>query len=66
MTVSVSTQARMIGSHQPEWIDGMPMFWGCSGSDTAVKPRAALRRISCAPSSASARYVMPIGTMRSG
>ena len=44
----------------------MPMRCGCSGSVTAVKPRAALRRISAAPSSASARNVMPIGTMRSG
>ena len=42
------------------------MRCGISGSVTAVKPRAALRRISSAPSSASPRYVMPIGTMRSG
>ena len=45
---------------------GRPMRCGCSGSVTAVKPRSALRRISSAPCSGSARYVMPSGTMRSG
>src|SRR5450631_3448654 len=35
ITVSVSTQASMIGSHQPELSDGRPRLWGCSGKDTA-------------------------------
>ena len=65
ITVSVSAQASMIGVHQSEKIGSIPMRCGISGNVTAVKPRAALRRISRAPSSASARYVMPIGTMRS-
>jgi hypothetical protein len=28
----------MIGSHQPEFREGRPMLWGCSGRDTALKP----------------------------
>ena len=42
ITVSVSAHAAMIGSHQPEKIDGMPMRCGCSGSVTA---REAARRV---------------------
>ena len=66
ITVSVSAHASMIGSHQPEKIDGRSIRWGCSGSVTARNPRAALRRISSAPRSGSPRNVMPIGTKRSG
>ena len=56
MTVSVSTQARMIGS---QWSrshsDGSPMACGRSGSVTDTKPRAALRSISATASTGSAR-----------
>ena len=39
---------------------------GRSGMLTPVNPRAALRRISAAAISGSARYVMPSGMIRSG
>ena len=55
----VSAHAARIGSHQSEKIGSIPMRCGCSGSVTATNPRAALRRISAAPSSASPRNVMP-------
>ena len=42
------------------------MRCGRSGSVTERKPRSAFRRISAAPTSASASQVMPIGMMRSG
>ena len=65
--MSVSTHAWMIGS---QWSrchsDGRPIMCGRSGRVTAVNPRSALRRISAAAGSGSARKVMPIGTMRVG
>ena len=65
--MSVSAHAAMIGS---QWSrshsDGRPMACGRSGNVTERNPRAALRRISSAASAASARYVMPSGTIRSG
>ena len=66
MTVSVSAQARMIGSQYGSAAAGRPCRWGCSGMVTAVNPRFALRRISSAPFSAPERKVMPSGTIRSG
>ncbi len=66
ITVSVSAHAVRIGSHQSEKIGSIPIRCGCSGNVTARNPRAALRRISSAATSASARNVMPIGTIRSG
>ncbi len=66
-TVSVSTQAAMIGS---QWSRsqrlGSPTAWGRSGRVMETKPRSALRWISRAASVGSERKVMPHGTIRSG
>ena len=56
----------MMGFQYSSKSDGKPMRWGRSGRATEVKPRAALRRISRAPSSGSAKKVMPSGMMRVG
>ncbi|CAB4705258.1 unannotated protein [freshwater metagenome] len=66
ITVSVSAQARRIGSQYRSNIDGRPKRCGRSGSVTVRNPRAALRRISAAPNSGSVRKVMPSGMVRSG
>ena len=66
ITVSVSTHASISGSHAPECSVGRPRRWGSSGNVSARNPRAALRRTSAAASTGSARYVIPIGMLRSG
>src|SRR3954469_21591782 len=50
-TVSVSGHAGGNGSQWPVCSDGRPSRSGSSGNVTAWKPRAALARISAAPSS---------------
>src|SRR3954469_5427148 len=47
-TVPVSAHASNNGSQCPEWIVGRPSLSGASENVTALKPRAALVRISAA------------------
>ena len=55
-TVEVSSHAAKNGSHSPEKIDGTPRRAGNSGKLTALKPRAALRRISSVATATSASH----------
>ena len=65
-TVSVSSHAAQTGSQWRVWMLGKPNRSGLSGNSVALKPRAALRRISCAAISGSRSHGMADGTKRSG
>lgn len=65
-TVPVSSQAAKNGSQCWEWIDGSRSLVGNSGKTTALKPRAALARISLAATSGSGNQGSCRPMMRSG
>ena len=64
--VSVSSQAAKNGSHTPLCRLLIPHWAGNSGKLTALKPRAALRRISSGASCGSASHGSCNGMIRSG